>query len=116
MDTKEKFKDFVRSHPILLKHVNNGQMSWQKFYEMYDMYGEDENAWKDYLVETASSAAAAPATFDLMSFLKSIDLDSLQEGVNSVQRVLSLLGDMAPSKSTTPEVKKPRPLYKHFED
>ena len=26
-------------------------MSWQKYYEIYDMYGEDENVWKDYITK-----------------------------------------------------------------
>ena len=45
MDTKEKFKIFVKKNPILIKYVQNGSMTWQKFYEIYDMYGEDNNAW-----------------------------------------------------------------------
>lgn len=113
MNTKEKFKDFVKLHPELIKHVNDGNMSWQKFYEMYDMYGEEEKAWEGYLNQKKIQAAS---TFDLMGFLKGIDLDSLQEGVNSVQRVLGLLQDITPSSTPNKEVKKPRPLYKHFED
>lgn len=117
MDTKEKFKDFVKKNPILLKHVKNGDMTWQKFYEIYDMYGEDETAWNDYLKPIATATATAATTsFDLMSFFKSLDLDSIQNGVNSMQRVLGLLQDMTTKKSQDSEPRKPRPLYKHFED
>ncbi len=118
MDTKEKFKDFVRQNPVLLKHVKDGGMTWQKFYEIYDMYGEDENAWKDYLgVGTVAAAATAgAASFDLMGFLKNLDLDSIQNSVNSMQRVLGLLQDMSSNKSSGETPRKPRPLYKHFED
>ncbi len=118
MDTKEKFKDFVKKNPILLKHVKDGKMTWQNFYEIYDIYGEDENAWKDYLTPIAAAAVttATTSSFDLMGFLKNLDLDSIQEGVNSMQRVLGLLQDMSPSKATPAETRKPRPLYKHFED
>lgn len=115
MDTKEKFKDFVKKNPVLLKHVKNGDMTWQKFYEIYDMYGEDENAWNDYLKPVAAATTTA-TTFDLMGFLKSLDLDSIQNGVNSMQRVLGLLQDMTTNKTTENEPRKPRPLYKHFED
>lgn len=118
MDTKEKFKEFVRQNPILLKHVKEEKMTWQKFYEIYDIYGEDETAWKDYLTVGATTAAAATAatSFDLMGFLKNLDLDSIQNGVNSMQRVLGLLQDMSSNKNTKTETSKPRPLYKHFED
>ena len=47
METKEKFKDFVKENPRLLKFVKSGEMSWQKFYEMYDMYGDQEEVWQD---------------------------------------------------------------------
>ena len=120
MDTKEKFKDFVRQNPVLLKHVKEGNMTWQKFYEIYDIYGEDENAWKDYLTIGATAAAAttaATSSFDLMGFLKNLDLDSIQNSVNSMQRVLGLLQDMSSGKSNVTETpRKPRPLYKHLDD
>ena len=94
MDTKEKFKDFVKKNPVLLKHVQNGKMTWQKFYEIYDMYGEDSSAWKDYLTDNASIPAVG-ATVGLFDFIKNLDLDSIQTGVNSMQRVVGLLQDMA---------------------
>lgn len=116
MNTKEKFKDFVRKNPILLSYVKDGKMTWQKFYEIYDMYGEDADAWKDY-IKVGSKAVAATSSFDLVNFIKGLDLDSIQNGVSSMQRVLSLLQDMSSKKTTdNKESYKPRPLYKHFED
>lgn len=113
MSTKENFKEFVKDHPNLLTHVNSGKMTWQKFYEMYDMYGADSNVWDEYL--TIASAATTASTFDLLGFLKTLDLDSIEEGINSVQRVVGLLQDMhAPTPNN--EIKKPRPIYRHFED
>lgn len=41
--SKEEFKSFVRKNPSLIKYVNNNSMTWQKFYEMYDMYGESND-------------------------------------------------------------------------
>ena len=48
---KEDFKKFVRSHPNLINYVNNGSKTWQQFYEMYDIYGENNSVWKDYLIK-----------------------------------------------------------------
>ena len=112
METKEKFKDFVRNNPILLKYVKDGKMTWQNFYEIYDLYGDDKEAWKDYLIKEEPK----PKTnFDLQNFLKTLDLDGIQNGVSSLQRVLSLLEDMT-TKQDIQKDYKPRPIYKHFDD
>ena len=116
METKEKFKDFVKNNPILLKYVKDGKMTWQQFYEIYDLYGEDKEAWKDYLVRDTAPAKTT-TTFDLANFIKGLDLDGIQNGVTSLQRVLSLLQDMSSNKTNTQtNTYKPRPIYKHFDD
>ena len=111
MSNKEEFKQFVRENPVLLKHVKSGKMDWQQFYEMYDMYGTDSNVWKEYL----TSPVVAKETFDFMNIFKGLDLDSIQNGVSSLQRVVGLLQDMGTNKTPNKEYK-PRPIYKHFED
>ena len=45
--SKSEFKEFVKNNPRLLTYVNKNEMSWQKFYEMYDMYGSDNEVWKE---------------------------------------------------------------------
>lgn len=126
MNTKEKFKSFVKEHPRLLKYTKTGEMTWQKFYEIYDMYGESDEAWKDYLTEEkketivstpAQTTSAVPGLADMMNFVKNIDIDSVQSGVSSLQRVLGVLQDFGGNQNTVKkEEYKPRPLYKHFED
>ena len=113
VDTKEKFKIFVKKNPILIKYVQNGSMTWQKFYEIYDMYGEDNNAWKEYLNTSGNNNSS------FFDYIKNIDIDSIQSGVNSMQRVISLFQEMSSknvNKNTNNEEYKPRPIYKHFED
>ena len=105
---KEEFKEFVKKNPILLKYVKDGSMTWQKFYEMFDMYGDDSSAWKDYLSSDVSNIANSSATLGLFDFIKNLDFDS-------IQRVLSLLQDMS-NKNTNNTTYTTRPLYKHFED
>ena len=49
---------------------------------------------------------------------KNLDVESIQNGINSVQRVLGLIQEMgSKNKDEVGESEyKPRPLYKHFED
>lgn len=111
----DEFKSFVKKNPKLVKYVKNGESSWQKFYEIYDLYGEDDDAWKDYLgVATVSSTASFT---DLFGWVKNLNLDSIQSGVNNLQRVLGVVQDLKGSDNTKPTNEyKPRPMYKHFED
>lgn len=120
MEKKEEFKNFVRKNPSLIKYVKTGDASWQKFYEIYDIYGEDDNAWNEYLKKEeikSTKISANPTVGDFLNFLKGIDLDSLQETVNSVQRVLGVFGDLTNKNiDAKKEIYKPRPLYKRFDD
>lgn len=124
MANKEEFKEFVKKNPRLITFVKNGDMTWQKFYEIYDLYGDNEDTWKEYVTpkEVVANATTAAATgfglSDLFSWIKNINLDSLQEGVNSLQRVIGVVKDLGTKGEDTSlkEEYKPRPIYKHFED
>lgn len=126
MDKKAEFKNFVKENPRLMNYVKNGEMTWQRFYEMYDIYGTDNNVWADYLTDAAvvaSTAAAGAAKAssisfnDVINWVKGIDLDSVQSGIDNLQRVVGMVQDFT-KKDLTPEKQeyKPRPIYKHFED
>lgn len=125
---KEEFKSFVKKNPRLLNYVKKNEMTWQKFYEMYDLYGEDESVWNPYIkgennekkdVTTSVKTGITGLTLsEVVNWFKNVDLDGLQEGIGNVQRVLGVVQDF--SKKDTPKTQKqqykPRPLYKHFED
>lgn len=119
MSKLEEFKEFVKKNPELVKYVKSDEMTWQKFYEMYDLYGEEENIWKDYrTVSEATTNVATVTGFDFMNWLKNIDIDAFQENINSVKRVVGVLQDLSSKDGTTGTSSeyKPRPIYKHFED
>ena len=116
----DNFKDFVRKTPKLVKFVKNGDSSWQKFYEIYDLYGEDKEIWKDYLEVRKEAAVATASTIgvsEVFNWLKNINLDSVQSGVTNLQKVLGLVQDFSSKDDNKPNKEyKPRPIYKHFED
>ena len=55
-------------------------------------------------------------TPDFLSFVKSLDMDKIEEGINSLQRVLGVISEMAIKNTNETPKYKPRPLYKHFDD
>ena len=125
---KDEFKEFVRKNPKLITHVKNNEMTWQKFYEMYDLYGESNDIWKEYIEvkkiedkvdaakETTKAGLAGLTISEVVKWLKNVDLDGLQEGIGNVQRVLGVVQDFTKKDKIETSTYKPRPLYKHFED
>lgn len=124
---KDDFKRFVRSHPELITYVNSGKMSWQKFYEMYDIYGENNSIWFKYQniddnsdIDTATTLKKTAATVgdtslkDLFNMVKKIDLESVRKGAEGLQKAIALVQDFGGSKTTNNY--QARPLYKHLED
>lgn len=108
---KLEFKEFVKNNPSLVKYVRDGSKTWQNFYELYSLYGEDKSVWKEYL-----SVGESVGSLDFFSWIKSIDVDSIQDGIASIQRVLGVVQDLTNKDSVSNDEYKPRPLYKHFED
>ena len=125
---KEDFKRFVRSHPELVNYVNKGTMSWQKFYEMYDIYGESNSIWKEYqptnqaINNTSTSSTTNKnntvgdtSLKDLFNMVKKIDLDSVRKGAEGLQKAIALVQDFSLGSKQTNNYQA-RPLYKHLED
>lgn len=117
MNKKEEFKAFAKMHPELVHYVKNGEMSWQKFYEIYDIYGEQVEAWKDYI--GASSASDGLSGFT--DKFKNIDMNSIQEHIKTAQKALNLVQELtAKGSDNLSNIAKgpvtPRPLNKFFED
>lgn len=122
----EEFKSFVKQNPGLISYVKKGEMSWQKFYEIYDLYGEDENIWHSYKepqkeeVKTSNTTTTSSRTTlnDIIGMAKNIDVDKVQDGITSLQKAIGLFGDLfiKDNKSDTPKAYEPRPIYRKFED
>lgn len=119
MATKDDFKLFARQHPELIKFVKSGEATWQKFYELFDIYGNDENAWRSYLKKEENNSFNDYNFKSITDKLKNIDLNSISEHINTAQKALGIVqeltGKTASSASATSNVT-PRPINKIFED
>ncbi len=111
---KEEFKQFVSSHPELIKFVNNGKMTWQKFYDMYSLYGTNKEAWSDYFISEESKKKSASIQ-DVVDMLKRMDVDTVQKNITTINKALTLISSLL-TKDEVTDVYSPRPLYKKFED
>ena len=115
MDKKTAFKEFAKNHPELITSVRNGNTNWQKLYEIYDIYGEDNRAWDAYFGKTIANKTSA----GISEIMKNIDMDSVQKHINTAQKALGIVQELT-SKNAVGGVTKgpsiPRPINKFFED
>ena len=81
--SKETFKEFVRTKPELIDYIEDGSMTWQKFYEIYDMYGEDDNVWQKYRTSKKNT------TTKVSDLMQSFDVDTIQSHIETAQKALS---------------------------
>ena len=131
MKSKEDFKTFVKSHPELVRYVKNNEMTWQKFYELYNLYEEDNNIWKDYINndninnnnETFNSQTKVrdiSGISEIANMLKNIKPESIQQNITSIQKFLGFISDFIGDSNKDNEKPKsiytPRPTHKMFED
>ena len=120
---QEEFKNFVRTKPELIKYVQNGEMTWQKFYELYDLYGEDNSVWNEYLnkdttVNSTKTESKKSSKFsDILDMAKNLDTNKLQDSISSVQKAIGLIGDiLVKDKKPDASTYNPRPIYRRFDD
>lgn len=122
MAKMDDFKSFVKKNPNLINYVRNDTMSWQKFYELYDLYGEDENIWGEYLgsrniSNNKEEKKSTTRLSDILDMAKNIDTNKLQDSISSVQKAIGLIGDMfIKDKTTDINTYTPRPIYRRFDD
>ena len=121
----DNFKLFVKNNPNLITYVRNNTMSWQKFYELYDLYGEDNNIWSEYLNNKSNSNDSAKEKetkksskiSDILDMAKNIDTHKLQDSISSVQKAIGLIGDiLVKDKKPDASTYNPRPIYRRFDD
>lgn len=110
---KEEFKQFVQSHPELTKFVNNGKMTWQKFYEMYSLYGKNNEVWKDYF--NSNEINNKTTISDIVEALRKVDVDTVQKNITTINKALALIGTLL-TKDEVQNTYTGTPLYKKFED
>ena len=112
--SKESFKIFVRKHPELATYVLKNSTSWQQLYEIYELYGENNSIWNNYFTKetiTDTITTSASTIKDFISNLKNIDMESVQKGINNIQKTIGLLQDIGLTNT-----KESQPIYKRFED
>ena len=111
------FKEFVKSNPKLIDFVRNKEMTWQGFYELYDLYGSKNEIWNKYLGITNNGIGSFK---DIFNNLKGINMNELQSGITSIQKGIGYVQEFISNKTSNVRKEKeeyePRPIHKYFDD
>ena len=122
---KEEFKAFVKKRPELANFVNSGEMTWQKFYEQWYLYGDDDAVWQKYKkkqettsnTKTEENKESSFSVSSILNTLKNVDINEVKKGVNNLQKVVELLqGFIVKDESVNASSYEPRRLFRKFED
>lgn len=100
MDKKELFKKFIGDHPEILKYIKSKEMTFQDFYEIYDIYGEQNDVWDKYFRKDDTSTDENRLK-ELTGLLKNINIDSIEHHVNNAQKVIGIIQELT---KKTPDI------------
>lgn len=90
----EKFKEFVKANPKLIKYVKDNNSSWQDLYEIYALYGEDETVWNNYLKDNKTGIE------ELIKMIQGVNLDSVKNTVDGLQKAITIIQSIGTNKDT----------------
>lgn len=110
--SKENFKNFAKEHPELADNVLKGKTTWQKLYELYDIYGEKSNIWGRF--QSPHEELQLPLK-DFFQTLKNLDMETVQKGVTNLQKTIGLIQDLGITQKQNTNYE-PQPIYRRFED
>ena len=114
--SKENFKNFARIHPELASFVDSSKTTWQKLYELYDIYGENSSVWNNYF-KTNTNITKTSTLSDIFNTIKNVNLEELQKGLSNIEKTIGMIEELGLGKKSTPtSTYQERPLYKYFED
>ncbi len=117
--SKESFKKFIKTKPELAKAVLDGKTTFQKLYETYDMYGEDNSIFDEFLTPKKVTHQNNNLSFnEITNMFRNIDLETIQKGVNGLQKAVSLVQEIVPNNTNNNNIPnfEERPINKYYED
>lgn len=118
MKTKEEFKTFVRKHDNLINEVREKRHTWQDLYELYDLYGDDQDAWTKYLTKDEGTVNSNSLK-ELTSIFKGVNIDNVRKYIDTAEKAIGIIEGLIGAKGAS-QIINPglveRPINKIFED
>lgn len=87
MNNLKEFKAFLKTIPSIKEDVLNHRYTWQEIYEIYTMYGENDNFFKPYKEHPIEN-------MNVLEIIKNIDLEALSSSLQSIEKVLGIVSNL----------------------
>lgn len=118
MTKKDEFKIFASKNKYLANAVNNGKTTWQKLFEMFDIYGEKSDIWNSFKIvkEVKEEKNLSSTVKSVIDNIKKIDVDKLEENIGSLQKALGFLEEIVVTKDSKKEDKPKKEKKKSIND
>ena len=117
MSKMDDFKKFVSNNPHLKKKINQKETTWQELYEHYDLYGEDDEIFKNTEREIKEEKKDDEKSLNgLFDMLTGIDIDKIADGLNGMRKVLSILGELTSPNNDDKTVNRQNKPFKRDDD
>lgn len=106
MATFEEFKSFIKDKPFLKEKVKKGETTWQELFEHYDLYGQDDELFKNDIVdeekqnevkeekEEKKDIKNDDSVGSFFNMLSGIDVDKISDGLNGMKKILNILSEV----------------------
>lgn len=103
MDKLKEFKEFVRQNEHIYELVKTNKYSWQQLYEEYDIYGAEAQVFKKEVNNNTISNRSMIG--DLLNATKNIDMNKVNEGLDSLKKVVDIFSEFTALKSDSSDTK-----------
>lgn len=87
MDNLNEFKAFLKTIPGIKKDVIANKYTWQQIYEIYTMYGENDDFFRPYKTHQLDIN-------DVLEIIKNVDLDTLSSSLQSIEKILNIVSTL----------------------
>jgi len=87
MDNLNEFKAFLKTIPGIKKDVIAKKYTWQQIYEIYTMYGENDDFFRPYKTHQLDMN-------DILEIIKNVDLDTLSSSLQSIEKILNIVSTL----------------------
>ena len=95
MDKLSEFKKFIKDKEFLIDKVNNNETTWQKLYEIFDLYGEEASIFNEKDERVENKINNDGRVNNLLKAFEGVDVNKINENLEGVRKILAVLSEFS---------------------